>query len=498
MWYPAHFRRCAILIALSFAAADASALAVRRSTEAPRSRSSAALRSRSTAGTSSLPRRSGSTVQRTQARERTTPRRSTASPQRSTPPQRSAAPQQRTTTPRSSTAQRSTIPRRSTPATPRSTTVTPQQRSTNTSRDWAYPRTSPRSFNPGTSGRSSIPRSTGSTVTPGTTYRRGDGSAVSPQQRIAPGTSGLGRSSTNLRRGTGRDRGFINVTPPIGGTARDWARSPYRPRGVLGDASRRGFAHRLDRHWDNDYRRNLARRVRTRLPGYTYARYFRPGWWQTGWAGPSRWGNYWGWRGWRPYHWYRNPSWGSLVGFFAGFNWGANSYVPYYYGDSIYYQDNYVYQNGQPLVTADVYAQQAINLASVQVPEPPPLPTTGVATAADSWQPLGVFALVTDEDADPDTFLQLAVSSAGYISGTYYNRLTEQSLPVQGSVDRTTQRAAWRIGESTNTVMEAGIYNLTQDQAPILVHFGTDTTQNYLLVRMEQPTETETTYQWSE
>jgi hypothetical protein len=34
--------------------------------------------------------------------------------------------------------------------------------------------------------------------------------------------------------------------------------------------------------------------------------------------------------------------------------------------------------------------------------------------------------------------------------------------------------------------METGIYNLTQDQAEVLVHFGPEKTQNVLLVRLDE------------
>ncbi len=34
--------------------------------------------------------------------------------------------------------------------------------------------------------------------------------------------------------------------------------------------------------------------------------------------------------------------------------------------------------------------------------------------------------------------------------------------------------------------METGIYNLTQDETPLLVHFGKDRTEQWLLVRLNQ------------
>ena len=36
---------------------------------------------------------------------------------------------------------------------------------------------------------------------------------------------------------------------------------------------------------------------------------------------------------------------------------------------------------------------------------------------------------------------------------------------------------------------ETGLYNLTQDEAPVLVHLGAEDVENWLLVRMEEPEE---------
>jgi len=65
--------------------------------------------------------------------------------------------------------------------------------------------------------------------------------------------------------------------------------------------------------------------------------------------------------------------------------------------------------------------------------------------------------------------------------------LTGSNLKVQGSVDKQTQRAAWTVGDNKDTIYEAGIYNLTKDEAPVLVHFGKDRTQQWMLVRLKQP-----------
>jgi hypothetical protein len=84
-------------------------------------------------------------------------------------------------------------------------------------------------------------------------------------------------------------------------------------------------------------------------------------------------------------------------------------------------------------------------------------------------------------------YFQLAVDKQGTIAGTYYNTSTDKSLPVQGSVDKKTQRAAWTVGDKKTTVVETGVYNLTQDEAPAVIHFGNQRQQTWLLVRLEDP-----------
>jgi hypothetical protein len=36
-------------------------------------------------------------------------------------------------------------------------------------------------------------------------------------------------------------------------------------------------------------------------------------------------------------------------------------------------------------------------------------------------------------------------------------------------------------------VIETGLYNLTKAEAPCLIHFGQDKTEQWLLVRLKQP-----------
>ena len=107
-------------------------------------------------------------------------------------------------------------------------------------------------------------------------------------------------------------------------------------------------------------------------------------------------------------------------------------------------------------------------------------------TTAD-WKPLGVYALVQGDQKSSNNLFQLALDKNGVIRGNYYDGVMDTTTEVYGSVDKKTQRAAWTIGKTKDRVFEAGVYNLTQPEAPVLVHFGPDKTQQWLLVRVEQP-----------
>ena len=64
--------------------------------------------------------------------------------------------------------------------------------------------------------------------------------------------------------------------------------------------------------------------------------------------------------------------------------------------------------------------------------------------------------------------------------------LTGTTAPIHGAVDKKTQRRLDR-GANTTTVYDAGMSSLTKDEAPLLIHVGKGTTQQWLLVRLKQP-----------
>jgi hypothetical protein len=164
--------------------------------------------------------------------------------------------------------------------------------------------------------------------------------------------------------------------------------------------------------------------------------------------------------------------------------WVGNSWsepIYYSYGDNVYYQDGSVYYGDKPVATEQEYAAQAEAIAT-NIPDTKP--------SENDWMPLGVFALTADGNptgADPTLFLQLAVSKQGIISGTLQNTATNKVQSIDGMVDKQTQRTAWSTAGKTRPLMEAGIANLTRDTTPALIHFPDGRTQQWLLVRMEEP-----------
>jgi hypothetical protein len=177
----------------------------------------------------------------------------------------------------------------------------------------------------------------------------------------------------------------------------------------------------------------------------------------------------------RPYRW---ATWGAITGW-VGYGWSEP--VSYNYGDTVYYEGDTVYQGDQVVASADEYAQQAETIAA-SAPETPP--------ADAQWMPLGVFALTPDGEAsgaDPTLFLQLAISKEGIISGTFSNTATSQTQGIEGMADKKSQRCAWTVVGNTRPIMETGVNNLTEDTAPALVHFADGQTQQWLMVRLEDP-----------
>ena len=144
--------------------------------------------------------------------------------------------------------------------------------------------------------------------------------------------------------------------------------------------------------------------------------------------------------------------------------------VYYDYGSNVVYEGDTVYVNGDSVGTQEQYAQQAITLADTG--------KQAEASKEEEWLPLGVFAMVQGERTDSNDLFQLAVNKAGTIRGNFYNVLTDTTLPVYGSVDKKTQRAAWTVGDTQGADLRSGFANLTKAETTMLVHFGKDRTSS--------------------
>jgi hypothetical protein len=198
--------------------------------------------------------------------------------------------------------------------------------------------------------------------------------------------------------------------------------------------------------------------------------------------------------------------------------WTQPCYWNYGPGGYVYYQNNYypgvAYPGGyySDRYGADTYGNYGAIYQGDQAgevlpaPAPTPLPTQTVnvpyqqvydlAHGAPSltpeeadkleWLSLGVFSVTKAGDNDESRTLQLAVNKQGVLSGTYFNQKTG-AHPLVGMVDKQTQRAAWYFadGEFSNMVFETAIHNLTQSETTMKVHYDSDDSGVWQLVRLE-------------
>jgi hypothetical protein len=239
--------------------------------------------------------------------------------------------------------------------------------------------------------------------------------------------------------------------------------------------------------WNNyrgnvdNFRNNRALEINNNIQN-NFDNNFDNNWWgNCGWyRGGDSWGG-------NPWWWWGAATLATAGTFLAIDAIQAATYQPpvYDYGVNVVYQGDYVYVDGKRTASATEYANQAIALANEPAVQPP-VPAPPESGKQPDWLPLGVWALAQEEKGDAYMFFQISINKDGVVSGAYQNALSGEKSPISGQVDKKTQRVAWRIG-TNNTVIETGLQNLTQDVASCLVHFGPDTTQTWLLVRLKQP-----------
>jgi hypothetical protein len=149
----------------------------------------------------------------------------------------------------------------------------------------------------------------------------------------------------------------------------------------------------------------------------------------------------------------------------------------YDYGSNVAYEEGQVYVDDQPVATAEEYYNQASQIAA-----------TGAEATNEDWLPLGVFAVIAEEgQTQTDKVVQLAMNREGIIRGNFQDVLTDKVTPVTGAVDKTSQRVSLKLEGNDQLVIETGLYNLTNDEVPVLVHFGPDRQEGRVFIRLKQP-----------
>jgi len=244
----------------------------------------------------------------------------------------------------------------------------------------------------------------------------------------------------------------------------------------------------VDRHPDR-YRRwnNWGNNVRLNYNNLgIYNNCFTPSWWDNHYHGIGGWHYGYCFDRYPSSYWWTAPTFAGLTNWFTwsapAAAWQQPIYYDYGQGGNVYYENNMVYVDGQEVGTPQDFAASAATLATVD----PPANEEEAETA--DWMPLGTFAVSSHQkEAQPSRVVQLAVNRQGVVSGTLFNESTDQAVTVLGQVEKETQRVAFRVGESEDIVVETGLYNLTQNDAPVMVHFGPDRVENWLLVRLENP-----------
>jgi hypothetical protein len=190
--------------------------------------------------------------------------------------------------------------------------------------------------------------------------------------------------------------------------------------------------------------------------------------------------------------WYRRylGAWWPGVWFGAGTAWAtapwavAGDYcgcsgggVYYDYGENVTYEGDNVYYGDEAVASTEEYYDQADELAA-----------SGQEAKDEEWLPLGVFAVISDADqTKTDRTVQLAVNKDGVIRGNLQDALSDNVTPLVGAVDKKTQRIAIKIEGNEAAVAETGLYNLTNDEVPILIHFGPDHRETRTLIRLKPP-----------
>ena len=180
---------------------------------------------------------------------------------------------------------------------------------------------------------------------------------------------------------------------------------------------------------------------------------------------------------WWPGKWaIATTAWATATWAVAGSYCGCTAAPIYYdYSQNVVYDQGTVYYGDQPVATARQYYDEALHLADA-----------GQNTSDEQWLPLGIFGVAAEGQASTDKLIQLAVNKDGAIRGNYQDLIADKITPIVGSVNKETQRVAMKIEGNDLLVAETGLYNLTNDEVPVLLQFGADRQEDRTLIRLSE------------
>lgn len=338
------------------------------------------------------------------------------------------------------------------------------------------------------------------------TGRIGDDTRHDLQDRIGDATR---RGDREFNRGDRGDRDFDRGDRDRGdrdfgrNRDRDFARRDFdrdrefnrwREGAWTRDGDRRGDNRDWSGRWRDGDRFDRHHSVRDRWWGGWRDRWDDDDfeWWYipfvAGWWGHHGFNDHWGWwdhhhHGYPWYWWtYARPT---RLWTWFDYGWSTPYYWDYGPGEYIYYDDGYVYVNGEQYQPAPVYYENTVELVE-QVPT-----ITEEVAVEKEWLPLGVFAVTREGQAEAEVLVQLAITQDGLIGGTVHVQASGVTFPIEGTVEKETQRAVWSYTDDRNqrVIMETSVFNLTQPDATGLVQYSPDNIQVIELVRLEPPEE---------
>jgi hypothetical protein len=153
----------------------------------------------------------------------------------------------------------------------------------------------------------------------------------------------------------------------------------------------------------------------------------------------------------------------SLVGATAWLGWGTTPGYSY----SSYYSET----------PPEAVVQEAAALAGNGTQE---VPNDG------EWLNLGAYTLAQSDQAQPTLMLSLTVNKEGVLRGTYFDMLSNSTAAIQGSIDKQSQLAAWRIGNDGPVTFQTSLRDLTSATTPVSLQFETGKTGIWKMIRQTQ------------